>query len=279
MGIVYKAHDLRLNRTVALKFLHPSLVADDDARARFLREAQVAASLDHPNICTIHSIEEHDGDIFIVMAFVTGQDLRSKLDSDGPLSLHESYDLIEQTGAGLKAAHMKGVIHRDIKPANIMITDDGVAKITDFGLAKSFGAVGLTEVGTTRGTAAYMAPEQWRGEEADQRSDLFSLGVVAYEVITGQHPFPGEYKDAIIYSVLNTAPEGLDSQLDDVSEDLQYLIDHALAKDTLTRTRFCTIYPRCVRDYRLLRSRICRVPIRSFSFVTTVDSGDDLQLQ
>lgn len=180
MGVVYKAQATRLKRFVVLKFLPTNLTADLEARERFIQEAQAASALDHPNICTIHEIDEtEDGQVFIVITYYEGETLKKKV-SSGQLSVDSVVDIATQVAQGLAKAHEHGITHRDIKPANVMITSDGVAKILDFGLAKLAGQIGLTKFGTTLGTAAYMSPEQAHGEPVDQRSDIWSFGVVLY---------------------------------------------------------------------------------------------------
>ncbi|MEE9389658.1 MAG: serine/threonine-protein kinase, partial [Candidatus Aminicenantaceae bacterium] len=175
MGIVYKAEDAKLKRNVALKFLPPELMRDDEAKERFVLEAQTAAALSHPNICTIHEIGEEEGDSFIAMEYIEGQSLRENI-KRGPLGINEVLDVAIQVAEGLEEAHKKEIIHRDIKSANIMVTDKGQAKIMDFGLAKVKGGSLLTREGTTLGTLAYMSPEQARGRDVDHRSDIWSLG-------------------------------------------------------------------------------------------------------
>ena len=197
MGIVYKAHDTRLDRTVALKFLPPHLSADAEAKARFIHEAKAASSLDHSNIGYIHEIDEtDDGHLFIAMAFYAGETLKAKI-ARGPLPLDEALGYAVQVAQGLERAHEAGIVHRDVKPANVMVTDRGRVKIVDFGLAKVAG-LDLTKTGTTLGTVAYMSPEQTHGAAVDHRTDLWSLGVVLYELLTGERPFRGDYAGAII---------------------------------------------------------------------------------
>jgi len=202
MGIVYKAEDTKLKRHVALKFLPPELIQDEEARERLVIEAQAAAALSHPNICTIYEIEEEEGKSFIAMEYVEGQSLKNKIDKT-PLGIEEALDMSIQIAEGLEQAHKKGIIHRDIKSANIMVTDEGRTKIMDFGLAKVKGGTFLTREGTTLGTVAYMSPEQARGEEVDNRTDIWSLGVVLYEMLSGQLPFKGDREESILYSVVH----------------------------------------------------------------------------
>jgi serine/threonine protein kinase len=218
MGVVYRAEDIRLRRTVALKFLPEEISLDRIALDRFQREAQAASALNHPHICTIYDLDECDGHRFIAMEFLQGQNLRQMLAS-GPLDVDQILDLGIQIAAGFEAAHEKGIIHRDIKPANIFVTDRGTAKVLDFGLAKigaergrtaasaaATAAEWLTSPGTTIGTVAYMSPEQARGEELDARTDLFSFGAVLYEMVSGRQAFPGGSSAVVFHAVLTQAP-------------------------------------------------------------------------
>ena len=229
MGVVYKAEDTNLKRTVALKFLPPLFSADDEVKQRFIHEAQAASALNHTNICSIHTIEEYEQQQFIDMEFVEGKTLGVLL-KEKELSLKEVVDIALQIAEGLNAAHKKGIVHRDIKPDNIMVTDERLVKIMDFGLAKLKGSSKLTKTHSTLGTLSYMSPEQAQGIEADHRSDIFSFGVVLYEMITGHRPFKGEHEAAIIYSLLNENPEPLSRYKTGVPEPLQRILDKALAK-------------------------------------------------
>jgi len=228
MGIVYKASDAKLKRTVALKFLPPELAVDSEIKGRFVREAQAAASLDHPSICTIHEIDEADGKLFISMAYIEGQTLRERIQL-GPLAEDETLDVAIQVAEGLEEAHKKGIIHRDIKPANIMITPKGLVKIMDFGLAKVSGARATRE-GLIMGTLAYMSPEQARGEAADHRSDIWSLGAVIYEMVTGSPPFPGEKDALIVNGILNAETVPLSVRRPGISPEFEHIVKRALAK-------------------------------------------------
>ena len=230
MGVVYKAEDTKLERVVALKFLPPELVRDEEARERFIYEARAASSLDHPNICTIHEINESDGHYFIAMAFVEGESLKEKL-KGGPLKLEEAISIAGDIASGLYEAHEKGIIHRDIKPSNIMVTPKGQAKIMDFGLAKFPGRAQLTKTGTTLGTVAYMSPEQARGMEVDHRTDLWSLGIILYEMLTGRQPFSGEYEQAVMYSILNIEAEPVGNLRTDVPTGLERIVKKTLDKN------------------------------------------------
>jgi len=234
MGVVYKAEDTRLKRIVALKFLSDIALGGEE-KSRFLREAQAAAALNHPNICTIYAIDEVDGQMFIAMEFIVGQSLREKIEA-GPLKIDEAIKFAMQVADGLQAAHEKGITHRDIKSANLMITEKSQVKIMDFGLAKlSRGGTMLTKKGMTLGTAAYMSPEQARGEVVDHRTDIWSLGVVLYEMISGRLPFRGEYEAAMMYSILNEDPEPLTSLRSNVPIDLERVVAKMLAKNPAAR--------------------------------------------
>jgi serine/threonine protein kinase/Tfp pilus assembly protein PilF len=209
MGVVYKARDSRLDRLVALKFLPPEFSRDDEANERFVQEARAASALEHANICTVHDIgTTEDGRVFIVMPFYDGQTLKYRI-QDGPLGVEKSLDIARQIAKGLAGAHEAGIVHRDIKPANIMVTERGEVKILDFGVAKLEKGLDITKTGTTIGTVWYMSPEQTRGDEVDGRSDLWSLGVLMYEMLTGRRPFTGDYDQAVAYSILNRDPEPL----------------------------------------------------------------------
>lgn len=230
MGVVYKAQDLRLGRTVALKFLPRSVTINDEQRRRFEIEARAAATLNHPNIAQIYAIEEAGDDLFIAMEYVAGRDLKSRINAS-PLPLAEALSIAEQIALGLQAAHRRGIVHRDIKSANIMVADDGQVKIMDFGLAKVEGAAGVTTVGTTVGTTAYMSPEQTRGEDVDQQSDIWSLGVVLYEMLTGRLPFGVQYEQAVIYAIQNSDPEPVSVIRPGVPADVEHIVDRALRKE------------------------------------------------
>ncbi len=234
MGVVYKARDNKLNRLVALKFLPSHLTRDESTRKRFIAEAQAASALDHPNISNIHEINEtEDGQLYICMAYYEGDSLRQKI-KKGPLTLEESLNIFYQIALGLKAAHEEKIIHRDIKPGNIIITEKGEAKIVDFGLAKLAGEK-LTESILTKGTVAYMSPEVIRSLPEDQRADIWSLGVVLYEMLTGHLPFKGEYPEPMMYSIVNEEPKTLSNYLKNVPELLQSILDRLLKKNPQER--------------------------------------------
>ncbi|MHC4743304.1 MAG: serine/threonine protein kinase, partial [Planctomycetota bacterium] len=206
MGVVYKAEDTRLKRAVALKFLSPELMRSEEWKHRFIREAQAASALDHPSICTTYEIDEIDDQTFIAMSYIEGHSLAERIES-GPLEPHEAVRIAIQVAEGLQKAHRKGIVHRDIKPANIMLTDDGQAKILDFGLAKLADRTRLTKTAAVMGTVNYMSPEQARGDTVNHGADIWSLGVVLFEMLTGEIPFTGANDQAVIYSILNTEPE------------------------------------------------------------------------
>ena len=233
MGSVFKAEDTRLKRTVALKFLPKDFTADTQAVERFEREAQAAASLDHPNICTLYEIHTQEEEKFLVMAYLEGESLDKRIEA-GPLSLETVYEVARQAAEALSAAHAAGVVHRDIKSSNIMLSEDRagkpVAKLMDFGLAQVSGASKLTRVDTRVGTTAYMSPEQALGDPVDARTDLWSLGVVLHEMVVGELPFKGHYDQAILYSILNEEPESVTSLRSRVPMELEWIIEKCLAK-------------------------------------------------
>ena len=233
MGVVYQAEDTKLKRPVALKFLATHLLNDEEIRARFTREAEAAAALNHPNICTVHEIDEVNGKTFIAMAFLEGESLDKKIEA-GPLKLKDALDIAIQTAHGLQAAHEKKIVHRDIKPANLMITGSGskqLVTIMDFGLALLTDRSKLTRLDETMGTVTYMSPEQTYGMDVDHRSDIWSLGVVIYEMVTGQQPFKWHYDKAVMYSITNEAPEPMTGLRTGVPMELEWLVNKCLAKD------------------------------------------------
>lgn len=230
MGVVYKAQDLKLDRPVALKFLPPDLTRDPEAGQRFVHEAKAASAIRHNNICVVYDIDETaDGQTFISMECLEGETLKKKTER-GPLKINEAIDICEQVARGLSKAHEQGIVHRDIKPANIMVTTDGVAKIVDFGLAKLSGRTMLTKTGSTLGTAAYMSPEQASGTTADHRTDIWSLGVVLYEMLTGRRPFEAEYENALLYSILNSEPAPITGIRSGIPKELERIIEKCLMK-------------------------------------------------
>ncbi|MCK5570015.1 MAG: protein kinase, partial [Spirochaetes bacterium] len=235
MGVVFKAEDTKLDRLVALKFLPRQYSINKEEKQRFIHEAKAAAALDHTNICSIYEIDEtEDGQMFIVMAYYDGETLKDKITS-GPLPIAEAINITIQVTEGLNKAHTKNIIHRDIKAANIIITGDGIAKIVDFGLAKLKGQTKLTKDGSTLGTVSYMSPEQVLGEEVNHQTDVWSLGVVLYEITIGQFPFKGEHEQAVIYSILNEEPEQIAGIRPEVPEKLEQIIFKALEKEQNNR--------------------------------------------
>ena len=230
MGVVYKAKDTKLKRTVALKFLPPELTHIPEVKTRFMHEAQAAAALDHPNICTVHEFEQADESSFISMAYIEGQSIRKKIEA-GPLGLEEAMRIAEQVAEGLQAAHQKGIVHRDIKSANIMVTERGQAKIMDFGLARTAEKTLLTKEGTTMGTVAYMSPEQTQGDEVDRRTEIWSFGIVLYEMLTGQLPFKGEHEQAVVYSIRKDKPRPITEFQAEIPPSIEQVVDKALEKD------------------------------------------------
>jgi len=255
MGVVYKAKDTKLDRMVALKFLPKHLLCDEEAKTRFVHEAKAASALDHQNIATIYEIDEAEGECFISMAYIEGKSIKELIkerEIEG-WDVRKIIDVGIQIAEGLSKAHQKGIVHRDIKSDNIMLTHEGLVKIMDFGLAKLKGVTKLTKAGTTLGTMQYMSPEQAQGLEVDQRSDVFSLGVVLYEMITGQLPFKGEHEAAIIYSIMNETPEPLASYKADVPEELQEIVEKAIEKDREVR---CQRVESLRSDLRKLKTHV-----------------------
>jgi serine/threonine protein kinase/tetratricopeptide (TPR) repeat protein len=234
MGVVYIAQDTKLDRAVALKFLPHDLGVQAPERARFLQEARAAAILNHPHICTVHDIQDLEGEQFIVMECVDGVTLRAKI-AEGKLQTGTSVGYAIQIAEALEEAHSKGIVHRDVKADNIMVTPKNQVKVMDFGLAKLKGSLRLTRTSSTVGTLAYMAPEQLRGEEADSRSDVFSFGVLLYEMLTGNLPFRGEHEAATIYAILNEEPDPIEKHLVEAPSDLVHILNRLLEKDPAER--------------------------------------------
>ena len=234
MGVVYKAEDTKLKRIVALKFLPPELMRDKDAKERFIREAQAAAALDHPNICMVHEIDEAKGQTFISMSFIEGQSLKERI-AAGPMRVEDAVDTAIQISEGLKEAHEKGIVHRDIKPGNVMLTEKSKAKITDFGLAKLEWGANLTKTATIMGTVAYMSPEQARGDKVDHRTDIWSLGCVLYEMLTEKCPFKSTHDQAAIYSILKEKPVPMTEIRRDIPQKLEQVVEKCIEKDMRKR--------------------------------------------
>jgi len=234
MGEVYLADDTKLKRQVAIKLLPSRITINETDKARFLQEAQAAAAINHPNVCVIYDIKEHDGQQFIVMEYIDGVTLSDKIASK-PLPIEQAIEYAIQIGSALHAAHEKEIIHRDIKSDNIMISATNKIKVMDFGLAKIKGSVKLTKTTSTVGTLAYMSPEQIEGKEIDARGDIFSYGVVLYEMLAGKLPFKGEYESALMYSILNEAPEPIQKIRPDISSELMHVLNRSLEKDSNDR--------------------------------------------
>ncbi|MFC1554911.1 protein kinase, partial [candidate division KSB1 bacterium] len=234
MGEVYLAEDKKLERKVALKFLPPHFTSDEKSVERFKREARAAAKLNHPNIVTIHEIGEHDGDTYIAMEYVDGKSLREVID-DEELSIERATDIATQICEGLLEAHNAGITHRDIKPENILLDKSGRVKLLDFGLAQMMGVTRLTMEASTTGTAKYMSPEQYKAVEVDHRTDIFSFGVVLFEILTGKLPFQGEYEAAVMYSVMNEKPKDVTSLRINTPGNLTQIINKCLKKESSDR--------------------------------------------
>jgi eukaryotic-like serine/threonine-protein kinase len=280
MGVVYKAHDSKLKRTVALKFLPTHVSASEQDKARFIQEAQSASALNHPNVCTIHDIQEYDSQLFIVMEFVEGRTLGDLLEKGPPslsplgkgglqgglssdrktpkagIQLKQAIDIGMQIADGLAAAHENGIVHRDIKPDNIMVRKDGRVIIMDFGLAKLKGDVSrLTKEGSTVGTAGYMSPEQVQGHDVDHRSDIFSLGVVLYELFTGELPFKGVHETALIYEIVNVDPVPMSSVKPEIDAGLDGIVLECLQKDPAERYQSVAEVAKELRRFKRESSR------------------------
>jgi len=280
MGVVYKARDTKLDRDVALKFLPPHLAASEQDKARFVQEAKAAAALNHPNVCSIIDIQEHDipgedeKQMFIVMEYVDGQTLRERtagLPAGTTMSLKQAIDIGIQVADGLAAAHEKGIVHRDIKPENIMIRRDGIAQVMDFGLAKLRASgskiTRLTKQGSTVGTAGYMSPEQVTGQDADHRSDIFSLGVLLYELFTGELPFKGVHETALAYEIVNVDPAPMSVVKAGLDPALDAIVLECLAKDPPERYQWVAEVGKELRRFKRESSR------KSVSRITAVRSG------
>jgi len=240
MGVVYLAEDLRLQRKVALKFLPPAVALDPQTKARFTREAQAASALDHPHVATVYEISEWEGQPFIAMAFYDGETLRQRLEG-GRLMIAEAAMVARQLATGLAAAHAAGIVHRDLKPANVILTREGQAKILDFGIARivtpdAETATRFTNPGATVGTAAYMSPEQARGEDVDERTDIWAFGVVLYEILTGRLPFHGKHPAAVLMSIMSDSPLPIRQARPDVPPEIEHILERALEKDRAART-------------------------------------------
>ncbi|HUG82740.1 MAG TPA: protein kinase, partial [Bryobacterales bacterium] len=268
MGVVYKAEDTNLKRPVALKFLAAHLLAEEGTKVRFRREAEAAAALSHANIAVIYDINESDGHSFIAMEFVEGLTVSEKV-AGRPLKLEEALDIAMQATQGLQAAHESGVVHRDIKSANLMVTPQGQVKIMDFGLAQLAERSKLTETNTILGTPSYMSPEQAVGEKTDRRTDLWSLGVVLYQMVTGRLPFEAERQEAVLYGILNEDPEPVTARRAGLPLELERIIAKALAKDREERYQHAADL---LVDLRSLRNKLA-------SGKTSIGSGGPRSIQ
>jgi len=234
MGEVYLAQDTKLRRKVALKFLPSEYTSEPELKTRFMREAQAAAALNHPNIITVHEVSEYEGKLYIAMEYVEGESLKDLIRRK-KIPTKQVIDTALQICQGLSAAHESGIIHRDIKPQNILMGKDNRVRICDFGLVKLKRDLALTQVGSTLGTIAYMSPEQARGEEVDHRTDIWALGVVLYEMLTGKLPFQGDHEAAIIYEILNAEPKAIQWFRSDVPDHIVTLVSQLLEKDPANR--------------------------------------------
>ncbi|MFQ5500610.1 MAG: protein kinase, partial [Candidatus Zixiibacteriota bacterium] len=276
MGEVYLAEDTELGRKVALKFLPPQSTTEADIKARFKHEAKAAAALNHPNIVTVYEVGEHEGQSYISMEYVEGESLKDLL-AKQELSTNRVIEIASQICEGLSKAHQAGIVQRDIKPENILINSEGRVKIADFGLAKLGNVTKLTKESSTLGTLSYMSPEQIQGADVDQRSDIFSLGVVLYEIITRQLPFKGDYEATVSYSIVHEEPEPLARYKSGISEGLQHIVDKALDKNLDTRYQHVDDLLADLKRERLgsaltqaARASRTRKPIRAFMFAGTL---------
>ena len=258
MGEVFLAVDTKLDRKVALKFLPKHMAPLGDARARFLQEAKAASAMNHPNVCTIHDIAEHDGQMFIVMEHIDGTTLRDK---KGQLSVNQVVEIGAQIAEGLAAAHEQGIVHRDIKAENIMLRKDGIVQVMDFGLAKLRGVTRLTKEGSTIGTVGYMSPEQAQGQDVDHRTDIFSLGAVLFELLTGELPFRGEHEAAVMYEIVNVDSPPPSAIKPEIEPELDRIILECLQKEPDERHQSAKEVAKDLRRYKrdTGRKRVSRV--------------------
>jgi serine/threonine protein kinase len=280
MGVVYKAQDTKLDRLLALKFLPPHLTVKDADKARFLQEAKAASAINHPNVCVIHDIQEHDDPAaagrqqFIVMEYVEGTTLRDVVGApgSGALKIKDVVDYAIQIAAALEAAHEEGIVHRDIKSENIMVTSKNQIKVMDFGLAKLKGSLKLTKTSSTVGTLAYMAPEQIEGKLTDARSDIFSFGVVLYEMLAGKLPFSGEYESALMYAIINDDPEPVENIRGDISSELVHVLNRSLEKDPEDRYQNMN---EVVIDLKRVKRDSSRVSRKSFKEMPVPEAREE----
>ncbi|MFA6439793.1 MAG: serine/threonine-protein kinase, partial [Bacteriovoracaceae bacterium] len=264
MGVVYKAQDTKLDRFVALKFLPAHVAKSEQEKSRFFQEAKSASALNHPNVCTIYGIDEANDMQFIEMELVEGVTLRDKVDAASPLTIKQVVEYGIQISEALHEAHSKGIIHRDIKAENIMVNSKNQIKVMDFGLAKLKGSLKLTRTSSTIGTLAYMSPEQIQGIEADVRSDIFSYGVVLFEMTTGKMPFRGEHEAAVMYSIVNEEPELATKYRSDIPNELLHILKKSLEKDPEDRYQSMS---EIIVDLRRLKKESTRV-VRTKEFQT-----------
>jgi len=284
MGVVYKADDLKLKRTVALKFLPHHLTANSTEQARFLQEAQAASGLNHPHVCTIYDIAEEGGQQFIVMEYVDGETLRQRIASlasqgNPPMDLKDAVNYAVQIGEALQEAHGKGIVHRDIKSDNIMVNSRNQVKVMDFGLAKLKGSMKLTRTSSTIGTLGYMAPEQIRGGEVDVRSDIFSFGIVLYEMLTGRLPFRGEHEAAMMYAILNEEPEPMEKYRPEISPELSRIVNRAIEKDPEDRYQSAADIVSEFRRFQKQSGRVLRPPSTPVSTAEIIKEGSAPHVQ
>jgi len=252
MAVVYRGEETQSGRSVALKFLFQEFLNDDDKRRRFRREAEAAASLRHPNVCVVHEIVEREDETFLVMEHVDGPTIQQRIETDS-IGISEALDICIQAARGLAEAHRQGILHRDVKSANLMLASDGVVKVVDFGLARVLGRTRLTSPGTRMGTPFYMSPEQTLGEDVDRRSDIWSLGVVLYQIVVGELPFNERQEEALLYSVVNENFAPVKVVPNSASDGLNRTLTKALAKDP--NQRYQHLEDLAV-DLALLRKRL-----------------------
>jgi len=270
MGVVYKAQDTKLDRIVALKFLPHHLTANEAEQARFLQEAKAAATLNHPHVCTIYRIDEFEGQQFIEMEYVEGETLRHRI----PLQkLNDALNFAVQIGEALQEAHGKGIVHRDVKCENIMVNAKNQIKVMDFGLAKLKGSLKLTRTSSTVGTLAYMAPEQIQGGEVDARSDIFSFGIVLFEMVTGKTPFRGEHDAAMMYSIVNEEPDPISKYIPDASPELERIVHRSLEKDPDDRYQSVADMVSEIRRIQKQSARVSR-PVSRIDVATSAQAPE-----
>ena len=253
MSSVYRAHDRLLDRKVALKVLHEQYTDDEEYVERFRREARAVAALSHPNIVTVIDRGEHGGRQFIVFEYVDGENLKQLIERRGPAPVTTALELAIQIARGLSFAHQQGLVHRDVKPQNVLLNGDGEAKVTDFGIARSLDVQhGMTQTGTVLGTSDYIAPEQAQGQRVDEHTDVYSLGVVLYELLTNEVPFPGENFVAVAMRHINEEPPSIRDKRPDVSPRLEAAMHRAMAKDAADRfptmADFCQELEACLAE-------------------------------